>query len=286
MAYDVNDGERVTFTYKNSSLVLADPTVVTATVTIPAGVATTYIYGTDAELVRDSTGVYHIDVTFTTAGDWTVEGHGTGAVTAATSQTFRVGTLRLLATVADVQARLGRTLTDAETTRAEALLEDASAAVRAYTGQHITADTTTVRAKVNGGTIRLTQRPVTDVATIEDTNGNDVAFTWYAGEVIQVATNVPDSWAWVPWVDGIAYVDVTYTHGYDEVPGDIVAVVCQMAARALGQAADDSGKTSETIAGYSYTVGTAAASGAVGLLPDERAVLDRYRRPAGMASIL
>lgn len=196
-----------------------------------------------------------------------------------------------LANVDDLETRLGRTLTATEGPRAEALLDDASAAVRGYTGQQITrpepddddARVSTTRLKVNGGTVRLPQRPVTAVTAVADTNGNNVLFTWYAGEVIQVAPNVPDSWAWVPWVNGIAYVDVTYAHGYDEVPGDIVAVVCQMAARALGQAPDDSGKTSETIAGYSYTVGTAAASGAVGLLPDEKAVLDRYRRPAGMA---
>lgn len=199
-----------------------------------------------------------------------------------------------LANVDDLETRLGRTLTAAEGPRAEALLEDASAAVRGYTGQQITrpdpADddtrTATARLKVVGGTVRLPQRPVNDVTSVKDTNGNDVLFTWYAGDVVQVASNVPDTWAWVPWLNGIAYVDVTYAPGYEEVPGDIVAVVCQVAARALGQPPDDSGKTSETIAGYSYTVGTAAASGAVGLLPDEKAVLDRYKRPAGMASIL
>ena len=36
---------------------------------------------------------------------------------------------------------------------------------------------------------------------------------------------------------------------------------------------------SESIQSYSYTVGSAGAAGPLGLLPDEKATLDRHRQP-------
>lgn len=188
-----------------------------------------------------------------------------------------------LATTDDLADRLGRSFSPAEEARAALLLDDASAAVRSYTGQHFTQETTTDRLRVRNGRVRLSQLPVTDVDSVSDIDGNDVTFTWNGGERLDVNAGVPDDWAWEPRVSGLAYVDVAYTHGYDAIPDDIVAVVCQIAGRAFGRPADDAGMTSETIAGYSYSVGAAAAAGGVGMLADERAVLDRYRRIGGMA---
>jgi hypothetical protein len=76
-------------------------------------------------------------------------------------------------------------------------------------------------------------------------------------------------------------VDVTYTAGYDDVPADVVAVVVQIALRAFGVNAEQTGLQSESIAGYSYSVGSAAASGGLGMLQAEREVLDRYRIVGG-----
>lgn len=74
-------------------------------------------------------------------------------------------------------------------------------------------------------------------------------------------------------------LDVTYTHGIDPVPDEIVALVCQVAARALGVEPDQSGVSQETISGYSYTLGSAAAAGGLGLLPAEKEVLADYMAP-------
>lgn len=188
-----------------------------------------------------------------------------------------------LATTDDLADRLGRSFSADEAAQAALLLDDASAAVRGHTGQQFTEDTTTERLRVRNGRVRLAQLPVTDVDGVTDIDGNDVAFTWDGGERLDVSSSVPDNWAWEPRKSGLAYVDVTYTHGYATIPDVIVAVVCQMAGRALGRPADETGVTQESIAGYSYTVGAAAAAGAVGMLADERAVLDRYRRIGGMA---
>lgn len=196
-------------------------------------------------------------------------------------------TLDALASIFDLSARIGRDIEETDLVRATTLLADASAAVRSYAGLEFTAAEATVRLKVRDGKIRLPQRPVNSVTAVVDTNGNPVAFHWEAGEQVCVASNVPDSWAWYPWRNGIQWVDVTYSYGYDDIPGDVVAVVCQIAARAFGLPADQSGIQSETVAGYTRTNGVVAASGAVGMLPDERNVLDRYRNlPAGKAIIL
>lgn len=189
-----------------------------------------------------------------------------------------------LATIADVEARLARDLTGAEETRMARLLDDASAAVRGYTGQDFDVATETVRLKARTGVLRLPQRPVTAVSAVEDPDDNAIDYDWWGDDRVYVSSLSPLNW----WeLNGrrtpVLYLDVTYTHGYATVPDDIVAVVCQMAMRAYGVDPVDSGKTSESIANYSYSTGGAAAAGGVGMLNDERAVLDRYRRPGGIA---
>lgn len=186
-----------------------------------------------------------------------------------------------LATIADVECRLGRTLTDVEADRMECLLRDASAAVRAYTGQYLSLVTDDpVRLKVKGGAIRLPQRPVVEVAAVTNTTGTTLLHTWDAGPQIWLSSYLPVANA-TYGRRGTTYVDVVYTHGYATIPDDIVAVVCQIAARALGTAADQTGVQSETIVSYSYQLGAAAAAGGLGMLPAERQVLDRYKMPAG-----
>jgi hypothetical protein len=49
--------------------------------------------------------------------------------------------------------------------------------------------------------------------------------------------------------------------------------------RSLGRTPLDSGVTQQAIAGYSETIGAVGAAGAVGFLNEEKAALDRYRRP-------
>lgn len=175
-----------------------------------------------------------------------------------------------LATVADLEGRLGRVLDAADTIRAELLLGDASAAVRAYTGQQFTAATTTARYPVRGNMVRLPQRPVTAVTAVANTDGAAVSFEWFYGHTVTLTAG--------PWT---GWVDVTYTHGYAEIPGEIIGLVCNLVARALGTLPDETGYQSESIGTYSYSVGPAAAAGPFGYLNDERAVLDRYRSVGG-----
>jgi hypothetical protein len=189
-----------------------------------------------------------------------------------------------LATVADLEARLGRAFDPAETARAEGLLAGVSARVRSYTGQQFEQATSTDRVRVRNGRLTLPQRPVTDVSDITDVDGSTVPFTWYAGSTIILGTSGyppihPIEAAWYGRLR--EWVDVTYTHGYDDIPADVLEVVCQMVLRAFGTDPSASGIGQESVEGYSYSFGAAGAAGAVGMLNDEKAALDVYRRRGG-----
>jgi hypothetical protein len=51
---------------------------------------TTLTYGTDAALVKDSTGNYHVDLDVTMGGKWWIKFYSTGSVKAAVEDFFLV----------------------------------------------------------------------------------------------------------------------------------------------------------------------------------------------------
>lgn len=195
---------------------------------------------------------------------------------------------------ADLVARLGRDVTCDEDARLDALLADASALVRAYTGQDFSAATDTVTLRAQGGVIRLPQRPVTAVASVTaiGLNGTpDVALVdWWWDGLDQVrlgegnfVINLPEVW----WDDEDGYPGtfaVTYTHGAP-VPPDVVAVVCGMVLRTVTAPTSVGGVTSETIGPYSYRLESAGVGTAVSLSEMERKALSRYRRTVGTSSV-
>lgn len=186
----------------------------------------------------------------------------------------------LLASVDDVELRVGRSFDSDERARCAALLEDVSGMVRLYCGQQWTSGSVTVRRRVRHGRVRLSQRDITDVTGVADVLGNSLGFEWDGLDTVFVGGGVTrfdlDS------LSDRASVDVTYTVD-SPVPAVVRAVVCQMAARSFGRPADSTGVQSETIQGYSYSVGAAAAAGPVGMLADERRALDGFRRVVGVA---
>lgn len=186
-----------------------------------------------------------------------------------------------LATLEDLAARTSIAIDDVD--RATAVLDDASAAVRVYTGRPFEPSaTTTERCRVRNGVARPTGSPITAVSAVADVNGNAVTFTWEMGDRVEVSMSVPDTFSFEPRRTPLRTVDITYTHGA-AVPDVVVAVVCQMAARALGAPPESSGIQTETLGPYSLTVGAAAASGGVGMLQGERDLLAAFRRGASMA---
>lgn len=183
-----------------------------------------------------------------------------------------------LATIDDLTARV---TIDIDADRADALLADASAAVRLYCGRSFAEETATERCRVRNGIARPKGSPIVSIDSVLDENGNAVPYRHVFGDRIEIGWQYYDTFEYNPIRSGLAVVDVTYTYGDTTVPDIIVAVVCQMAARAFGSPAEESGIQSETLGPYTMTIGSAAASGGVGMLQAERDILAMFRRVGG-----
>ncbi len=92
MSVDVGDAQRCTCSFAVGNTA-SDPTIVTAMLRTPLGVETSQIYGaTSSTVVRDGTGVYHLDVTYSLEGPWVVRWKGVGTVIAAVETTVNAVT--------------------------------------------------------------------------------------------------------------------------------------------------------------------------------------------------
>lgn len=173
-----------------------------------------------------------------------------------------------LATLTQLGVRLGLDLTG--DTRAQAILDDVSAAVVGYTGRTFTSVTETVTVEVCCGIATLPEGPVTAVTAVE-ADGEPVDFTWTTGRKVMVFGST---------------VEITYTHGYATVPADVVAVVCQIAGRSYGANPQNAGSGGEQLGDWQQPAySPAGAAGPLGMMNDERAVLDRYRAGGGPRTI-
>lgn len=86
--HDIGDLVPLRAAFTNAAGAAADPTNVTFKIRKPDGTTTTYVHGTDSELVKDSVGNYHVDFPVTLAGFYEWRYEGTGTVTAAIDGEF------------------------------------------------------------------------------------------------------------------------------------------------------------------------------------------------------
>lgn len=189
----------------------------------------------------------------------------------------------LLAELTDVADRVPALAPDQET-RVQSLLSDASAVVRSYTKQDFTLAQSTTRIRPIGGRLRLPQRPVIGVDSVKvfDYNENLVTIAgwmWDGGNevwllvgevVINLAEGLRDLFRY-----NTPLCQVTYTHGYDQTPDDIVTVVCGMVGRALATPGYGSIQ-SQTAGPFSQRLSPAAIDGIVALTDSDRKILNRY----------
>ncbi|MFG3660242.1 hypothetical protein [Streptomyces sp. NPDC047706] len=191
--------------------------------------------------------------------------------------------------MADLATLLGRTFTPDQEQQAQALLDQASSVVRAYVRQDITRATTTDTFTMRradpvlhrcAGVVTLPQRPVVEIDAVLV---NDVATQdwWQDGNDLVLRSA---AWDRPPAANRPPQVTVTYTHGYDPVPGDIKAIVLQAANRVI---VNPSGIRSETVGGISTTYLIPAVGEYLGVLLSrtEQKVLDRYRRTAASVNL-
>lgn len=81
--FDIGDMQSLKIAFTDEAGNAADPTGVTFKMREPDGVETTYIYGADAELVKESVGNYQVGWTFNKSGRHIFRFAGAGAVAAA-----------------------------------------------------------------------------------------------------------------------------------------------------------------------------------------------------------
>lgn len=87
--YSVGNLVRVSAVFKDAAGTAIDPTTVGFKVRRPdTGAVTTYVYGTDAQLVKDSVGNYHVDVSADATGEWPYRFYSTGTGQAAQESSF------------------------------------------------------------------------------------------------------------------------------------------------------------------------------------------------------
>lgn len=89
-AFDIGDARRLQATFKNASAIVTDPSTVTFRMKDGGGTVTTLVFGTDAEVVKESTGVYHVDYTIIVSGKHFYRWEGTGALVSASEASFSV----------------------------------------------------------------------------------------------------------------------------------------------------------------------------------------------------
>lgn len=92
MNYARGNVVRLTGTFYDIDDALTDPDTVSFEMKASDGSTTTYVYLTDAQLVRDSTGVYYVDADTDTAGTYFYRFHSTGDGKAADWKRFEVKT--------------------------------------------------------------------------------------------------------------------------------------------------------------------------------------------------
>jgi hypothetical protein len=194
-----------------------------------------------------------------------------------------------LAVQADLEAALQRTL---DATQAAMALRRASARVRKYCRQEITlVENETVTLPGGSRILRLPQRPLvlddTHPLTVVELFGiSDVEYTALEGrDFTRIGTELTRGEQWWaptrlmgwPWMrpQGIwaQRVRVTYSHGYTEVPDDIVDVVLDLASMAM---TNPQGLRSESIDDYSRTF-AAETIGGPQLSAEHKEALRPYR---------
>lgn len=91
--YDVGDLARVTAVFTDGETGAAvDPDTVSLQYRPDGDETITLVYGTDAEVVKDSTGHYHADIDLDSAGTWRYRWQSTGEGQAAEEGYFMVRT--------------------------------------------------------------------------------------------------------------------------------------------------------------------------------------------------
>jgi hypothetical protein len=200
-----------------------------------------------------------------------------------------------LASRADVEARLGRSLSDQEALKVDANLRDASAQARNYCNLYsldrLVRDVVT--CYMQDGSIDLPGLPVTAVNSVtakgDTSNGlPDLPVPWFhfdgidrvyvdpaAGYVI----NLPEMW----FEYGNLYTtfDVNLDHGLSSVPDEVIMVVANAAIGVMTAPSTSAGLIGETIGPYAWHGARNGGGLTVALTQADLAALRDFHRDTG-----
>ena len=143
-------------------------------------------------------------------------------------------------------------------------------AVREYCQWHVAPSVTqTLTLDGPGGSLlMLPSLRVTDVAEVTNDGTALADPEWSASGMIRARR----------WSSRFRGVSVTLTHGYDECPEDILAVLEHMARNKTALETFGPAQT-QSAGAFSMQMPTATLAGAVGLSGQHRGILDKYRLP-------
>jgi hypothetical protein len=192
------------------------------------------------------------------------------------------------AEVADIEAFLQVDIsTDAQIAAAERALTEVTAAIRNYIDQYIelvSAEEITLDS-IGGVRLFLPELPVVSVASVIEDEETLIVDDDYKLGQFGILHRVGRKWA-----KGIQIVTITYTHGYADIPDDIIAVATRAASRAyqagltaaedegaLGIQGKSLGDFSVQYGAESVVEGRLGASGSRLLLFSEKDILNQYK---------
>lgn len=293
MSYDIGDLATVTAKVTPAdattaaTLTMTDPTGATSTPAVTKGTIAENTVTFTATVTLDSSGVW--------VADWDITGTGTGTESSVIdvdpepteSDDLNTSTQdAALATLTDLH-RLGYTspkITPGYVMRA-------STRIRSFARQKVSkvVDDTVILPMAHP--LYLPQRPVISVSKVEAVYFDDT-LTVIPASAWQLRNNIVygigcrlgwhccgadccEDWPWNGWYVRLSdFVKVTYTHGYDPIPDDIVDVVGSVAERIAHQPKGGAYVTSHKIDDFAETFGDQTQH-ASGLLPGEENTVKR-----------
>lgn len=206
------------------------------------------------------------------------------------------------ATVDDLATLLNRTFTPGEEDQAALLLDMATAVIRSWTRQDISAviDDTIKLPGTWSTDLELPQWPVTAVHSVA-VNGlsiDNTGWTWNSRQLIRRGFLGPRAFDWpigvfitesdlsdwplqpggiFHWSGPPATIEVVYDHGFATIPEDVIAICLSVAARSF---VNPVGAVSESIGNYSITYDQTARNRSAGmaLTPEDQQALRKYRK--------
>lgn len=180
-----------------------------------------------------------------------------------------------LVNVEDIEAALGRPLTDSESARATFIANKLSEAFKERARQTFTVKQYTHRLKVDaGGRVVPTRAPLVSVVAVTTDDGQAIPYNVRRG-FIQVGAPATE------------FVVVTYTAGLDRAPTAVRLQLADSVRRILlipDAAAQGASQMTETTGPFTQTrqYATWAVGGQAILSPDDQALADSFRpRRAG-----